>query len=56
MYGSIVTINSTKKVTKKLAWADAGSASLATNVGNERGEIVQCHHCFGRHEVFQVDG
>ena len=41
-YGSILKIDSTKKVTKKLAGADAGSASWATNVGNERGEIVQC--------------
>ena len=40
MYGSILKINSTK-VTKKLAGADVGSASLATNVGNKRGEIVQ---------------
>ena len=41
-YGSILKIDSTKKVTKKLCGAAAGSASWATNVGNERGEVVQC--------------
>ena len=41
-YGSILKIDSTKKVTKKLSGTATGSASWATNVGNERGEVVQC--------------
>ena len=40
--GSILKIDSTKKVTKKLSGTGAGSASWAMNVGNERGEVVQC--------------
>ncbi len=39
-YGSILKIDSTKKVCKKLQGAAANSASWATNVGNERGEVV----------------
>ena len=38
----ILKIDSTKKVCKKLQGSSAGSASWATNIGNERGEILQC--------------
>lgn len=41
VYGSILKIDSTKKITKKLQGADINTASWATNVGNERGEILQ---------------
>ena len=40
VYGSVLKIDSTKKVCKKLQRAAANMASWATNVGNERGEIV----------------
>lgn len=40
--GSIIKIDSTYKVCKKLQGSDAHSANMATNVGNERGEILQC--------------
>ena len=40
VYGTVLKIDSTKKVCKKLQGAAAGSASWATNVGNERGEVV----------------
>ncbi len=39
-YGSILKIDSTKKVCKKLQGSAANTASWATNVGNERGEVV----------------
>ena len=39
-YGTILKIDSTKKVTKNLQGLAASTASWATNVGNERGEIV----------------
>ena len=39
-HGSILKIDSTKKICNKLQGADANSASWATNVGNERGEIL----------------
>ena len=39
IYGSILKIDSTKKVVNKLQGA---TAHWCTNVGNERGEIVQC--------------
>ena len=38
--GSILKIDSTKKVCKKLLGAASGSATWATNVGNERGEVL----------------
>ena len=41
-YGSILKIDYTKKVCQKLQGFDVNSASWATNVGNEKGEIVQC--------------
>ena len=40
VHGSILKIDSTKKVCKKLQGAAANTANWATNVGNERGEIV----------------
>ena len=40
IYGSILKIDSTKKIRKKLQGAAANTASWATNVGNERGEIL----------------
>lgn len=40
IYGSILKIDSTKKITKKLQGKCAYSASWCTNVGNERGEIL----------------
>ena len=36
VYGTVLKIDSTKKVCKKLQGAAAGTASWATNVGNER--------------------
>ena len=41
IYGRVLKIDSTKKVCKKLQGEAANSASWATNVGNEQGEIVQ---------------
>ena len=41
VYGGILKVDSTKKITKKLQGIGAGSASWATSVGNERGEILQ---------------
>ena len=38
--GSILKIDSTKKVCKKLLGAATGSATWATNVGNARGEVL----------------
>ena len=40
IYGTILKIDSTKKVTEKLQGLAASTASWATNIGNERGEIV----------------
>ncbi|MGH0120698.1 UNVERIFIED_CONTAM: hypothetical protein FKN15_031627 [Acipenser sinensis] len=39
-FGSILKMNSTKKVTKKLAGAAAGTAAWSTNVGNEFGQVL----------------
>ena len=39
-YGSILKIDSTKKICKKLQGSEAGTASWMTNVGNERGEVL----------------
>ena len=38
-FGSILKIDSTKKVVRKLQGRAAGSASWATNIGNKKGEI-----------------
>ena len=40
IFGSVLNIDSTKKVCKKLQGFAAGSASWCTNVGNERGEVL----------------
>ena len=40
VYRSILKIDSTKKVCKKLQGADADTAAWATNVDNEKGEIL----------------
>ena len=40
VYGTVLKIDSTKKVCKKFQGTAAGSASWATNIGNERGELV----------------
>ena len=39
-FGAILKIDSTKKVVKKLQGSAANSASWATNIGNERGEVL----------------
>ena len=40
VYGSILKIDSTKKICRKLQGAAANTASWCTNVGNENGEIL----------------
>ena len=40
IFGAILKIDSTKKVVKKLQGSAANSASWATNIGNERGEVL----------------
>ncbi|XP_053724454.1 uncharacterized protein LOC128760806 isoform X1 [Synchiropus splendidus] len=40
VFGTILKMVSTKKVTKKLAGAAAGSAAWSTNVGNEHGQVL----------------
>ena len=40
VFGSVLKIDSTKKIVKKLQGVAAGSASWCTNVGNERGEVL----------------
>lgn len=40
VFGMILKIDSTKKVVKKLQGSAANSASWATNIGNERGEVL----------------
>ncbi|XP_051787510.1 uncharacterized protein LOC114657616 isoform X3 [Erpetoichthys calabaricus] len=40
IFGSILKMDSTKKVTKKLAGAAAGMAAWVTSVGNEQGQIL----------------
>ncbi|XP_076836024.1 uncharacterized protein LOC143481763 [Brachyhypopomus gauderio] len=40
IYGAILKMDSTKKVTKKLAGAASGTAAWATNVGNEFGQVL----------------
>ncbi|KAK3720983.1 hypothetical protein QZH41_018540, partial [Actinostola sp. cb2023] len=41
IYGKILKVDSTKKICKKLQGHSVGSASWVTNVGNEKGQIVQ---------------
>ena len=40
MYGRILKIDSTKKITKKLQGAEANTASWVTNISNKRGEVL----------------
>ncbi|XP_053389918.1 uncharacterized protein LOC128552873, partial [Mercenaria mercenaria] len=40
VFGRILKVDSTKKVTKKLAGPSAGTAEWATNVGNEYGQVL----------------
>ncbi|XP_019953452.2 uncharacterized protein [Paralichthys olivaceus] len=40
VFGSVLKMDSTKKVTKKLAGAAAGTAAWCTNVGNEHGQVL----------------
>ncbi|XP_071245917.1 uncharacterized protein [Salvelinus alpinus] len=40
IFGSILKMDSTKKVTKKLAGTAHGTAAWATNVGNEYGQVL----------------
>ncbi|XP_070834704.1 uncharacterized protein [Chaetodon trifascialis] len=40
VFGSILRIHSTQKVTRKLSGADAGTAQLMTSVGNELGQVL----------------
>jgi hypothetical protein len=40
--GTILKMDSTKKVCKKLQGEAKGTASWATSVGNERGQVLQC--------------
>ena len=40
VYGTVLKIDSTKKITKKLAEEAKGTAAWATNIGNERGEVL----------------
>ncbi|RXN02310.1 hypothetical protein ROHU_035082 [Labeo rohita] len=41
-YGSILKLDSTKKITKKLAGGIADTATWMTNVGNEFGQVLNC--------------
>ena len=40
VYGRILKMDSTKKIVRKLAGGSAGTASWATNVGNENGQVL----------------
>ncbi|XP_030202020.1 uncharacterized protein LOC115534878 [Gadus morhua] len=40
IFGSVLKMDSTKKVTKKLSGAAAGTAAWCTNVGNEHGQVL----------------
>ena len=40
VYGQILKMDSTKKITKKLAGESSGTAAWATNVGNEYGQVL----------------
>ena len=41
IFGSVLKFDSTKKVCKNLQGMAAGSASWCTNVGNEKGEVLE---------------
>ena len=40
IFGNVLKIDSTKKVSKKLQGTAAGSASWCTNISNDRGEVL----------------
>ncbi|KAL2080702.1 hypothetical protein ACEWY4_024495 [Coilia grayii] len=40
IFGKVLKMDSTKKVTRKLAGAAAGTAAWVTNVGNEHGQVL----------------
>ncbi|XP_056120618.1 uncharacterized protein LOC130097702 [Rhinichthys klamathensis goyatoka] len=42
VFGLILKMDSTKKVTKKLAGAASDTAAWATDVGNEHGQVLNC--------------
>ncbi|XP_019899761.2 uncharacterized protein LOC109615266 [Esox lucius] len=42
VFGSILKMDSTKKVTNKLARAASDTAAWATDVGNEHGQVLNC--------------
>ncbi|XP_072293385.1 uncharacterized protein [Eucyclogobius newberryi] len=44
IYGSILKMDSTKKITKKLSGAARGTAAWVTSVGNEHGQILISVH------------
>ncbi|KAK7105234.1 hypothetical protein V1264_016640 [Littorina saxatilis] len=41
-FGSVLKMDSTKKITKKLAGRSAGTAAWTTNVGNQHGQVLMC--------------
>lgn len=40
VFGRILKMDSTKKIVRKLAGDSAGTASWATNIGNEKGQVL----------------
>ncbi|RVE55461.1 hypothetical protein OJAV_G00236090 [Oryzias javanicus] len=44
IYGRILKMDSTKKVARKLAGRSFGTATWATNVGNEHGQVIMSVH------------
>lgn len=46
-FGSILKMDSTKKVVKKLAGKSTGTAAWATNVANELGQVLVCSEGVG---------
>ncbi|XP_066554861.1 uncharacterized protein LOC136744559 [Amia ocellicauda] len=53
VFGSILKLDSTKKLTRKLTGAAAGTASWATNVGNEFGQVLNSVLMCGEGEGLQ---
>ncbi|XP_066553542.1 uncharacterized protein LOC136722123 [Amia ocellicauda] len=53
VFGSILKLDSTKKLTRKLTGAAAGTASWATNVGNEFGQVLNSVLTCGEGEGLQ---
>lgn len=46
-YGRILKMDSTKKVSRKLAGHSYGTATWATNVGNAHGQVITAREGFG---------